>query len=137
MAVTYRLAQAGDALQNPAYRPADVFENEGFGATTPDPSPFLGPLRDDLLQQRHQRLRRRHVRRVARIDLMVTPAGLTLCRMSAVNSHLTVVQLPYDLFSRDITFIRLMQHSRLPATTGSANPGVASCPPPPLPLLAA
>jgi hypothetical protein len=29
----------GDALQNPAYRPADA-ENEGFGATTPDPSPF-------------------------------------------------------------------------------------------------
>ena len=33
-------ARAGGALQNPAYRPADVFENEGFGATTPDPSPF-------------------------------------------------------------------------------------------------
>src|SRR6266481_3320428 len=41
MAVTYRLAQAGGALQNPAYRPADAFENEGFGANTPDPSPIL------------------------------------------------------------------------------------------------
>ena len=34
------LAQAGATLQNPAYRPADVFENEGFGANTPDPSPI-------------------------------------------------------------------------------------------------
>ena len=41
MAVTYRLPQAGGALQNPAYRPADVFENEGFGANTPDPSPII------------------------------------------------------------------------------------------------
>jgi hypothetical protein len=38
MAVTYRPAQADDALQNPAYRPADTI-NEGFGAATPDPSP--------------------------------------------------------------------------------------------------
>jgi hypothetical protein len=41
MAVTYRLAQADDALQNPAYRPADAI-NEGFGAHTPDPSPVSG-----------------------------------------------------------------------------------------------
>jgi hypothetical protein len=34
-------AQAGGALQNPAYRLADIFEDEGFGANTPDPSPFL------------------------------------------------------------------------------------------------
>jgi hypothetical protein len=44
MAVTYRLPQAGGALQNPAYRPADVLTNEGFGATTPDPSPILRPI---------------------------------------------------------------------------------------------
>jgi len=31
----------GGALQNPAYRPADASTNEGFGANTPDPSPFL------------------------------------------------------------------------------------------------
>jgi hypothetical protein len=37
MAVTYRLAQAGGALQNPAYRLADIFENEGFGATRRTP----------------------------------------------------------------------------------------------------
>ena len=59
MAVTYRLPQAGGALQNPAYRPADAFENEGFGANTPDPSPFLCSVRDNLLQQPHQRFRRR------------------------------------------------------------------------------
>ena len=41
MAVTYRLAQADDALQNPAYRPADAI-NEGFGVNTPDPSPICG-----------------------------------------------------------------------------------------------
>jgi len=37
MAVTPSPAQGSGALQNPAYRPADVFENEGSGATTPDP----------------------------------------------------------------------------------------------------
>ncbi len=41
MAVTYRLPQAGGALQNPAYRPADVFENEGFGATRRAPRHFM------------------------------------------------------------------------------------------------
>ena len=40
MAVTYRLPQAGGALQNPAYRLADVFENEGFGATRRTPRQF-------------------------------------------------------------------------------------------------
>src|SRR5258708_39463729 len=55
MAVTYRLPQAGGALQNPAYRPADVLakafskktrvtENEGFGVNAPDPSPFSGTV---------------------------------------------------------------------------------------------
>ena len=78
MAVTYRLAQAGGALQNPAYRPADVFENEGFGANTPDPSPISRVVRDDVFPQPHQRFRRRHVRRVAGVDLMVTPAGLAV-----------------------------------------------------------
>ena len=42
MAVTYRLPQAGGALQNPAYRLADVFENEGFGATRRTPRQFGG-----------------------------------------------------------------------------------------------
>ena len=56
MAVTYRLPQAGGALQNPAYRLADILsrsgfrfasrkahlaKNEGFGANTPDPSPIF------------------------------------------------------------------------------------------------
>jgi hypothetical protein len=41
MAVTCRLPQAGGALQNPAYRPADVFENEGFGATRRTPRHFM------------------------------------------------------------------------------------------------
>jgi hypothetical protein len=63
MAVTYRLPQAGGALQNPAYRLADILrrgvfwrngvpfrvrkahlaKNEGFGANTPGPSPILLP----------------------------------------------------------------------------------------------
>jgi len=34
------LAQAGGALQNPAYRLADIFDHEGFGAGAPGPSPF-------------------------------------------------------------------------------------------------
>jgi hypothetical protein len=32
MAVTYRPAQAGDALQNPAYRPADIFDAKAFSS---------------------------------------------------------------------------------------------------------
>ena len=40
MAVTYRLPQAGDPLQNPAYRLADVFTNEGFGVTRRTPRHF-------------------------------------------------------------------------------------------------
>jgi hypothetical protein len=32
MAVTYRLPQAGGALQNPAYRPADVFYAKAFSS---------------------------------------------------------------------------------------------------------
>ena len=33
-------AQVRGALQNPAYRLADIYVNEGFGASTPGPSPF-------------------------------------------------------------------------------------------------
>src|ERR1700687_2107922 len=40
MAVTYRSPQAGVALQNPAYRPADAVKNEGFGATRRTPRQF-------------------------------------------------------------------------------------------------
>jgi len=40
MAVTYRLPQAGGALQNPAYRLADVLQMRGSARQTPDPSPI-------------------------------------------------------------------------------------------------
>ena len=35
-----RTIRKDGALQNPAYRPADML-NEGLGATTPGPSPFV------------------------------------------------------------------------------------------------
>ena len=34
-------AQAGGALQNPAYRLADIFKNEGSGATRRTPRQFI------------------------------------------------------------------------------------------------
>src|SRR5207245_10333231 len=43
MAVTDRLRQAGGALQNPAYRLADVLQMRGAARQTPDPSPILRP----------------------------------------------------------------------------------------------
>ena len=36
-------AQASGALQNPAYRLADILDHEGFGVDVPDPSPCLRP----------------------------------------------------------------------------------------------
>jgi len=44
MAVTYRLPQAGGALRNPAYRPADVLTNEGVRRDNAGPSPILRPI---------------------------------------------------------------------------------------------
>src|SRR5258708_38002859 len=38
----------------------------------------LATLRHDLLQQRHQRFRRRHIRRMAGVDLVIIPARLAL-----------------------------------------------------------
>src|SRR5580693_7408266 len=39
---------------------------------------FLASLRDDPLQQRHQRFRRRDIRRMAGVDLVIIPPGLAL-----------------------------------------------------------
>ena len=44
----------------------------------PHAAPISRVVRDDLLQQQHQCFRRRHVWRVAGVDLMVTRAGLAL-----------------------------------------------------------
>src|SRR6202023_798588 len=39
---------------------------------------WLATLRHDLLQQHHQRFRRRHIRRMAGVDLVIIPARLAL-----------------------------------------------------------
>jgi hypothetical protein len=39
-----RTIRKNGALQNPAYRLADILDHEGFGANTPDPSPFQAAI---------------------------------------------------------------------------------------------
>src|SRR3954452_10502422 len=55
-----------------------ISSTRGSMLTASGPSPFGGSLSDDLLQHTHQRLRRRDVRRVARIELESAPAILGL-----------------------------------------------------------
>jgi len=48
MAVTYCPARAGGALQNPAYRLADISTNEGFGVIRRAPRHIRVPDRSTL-----------------------------------------------------------------------------------------
>src|SRR3954451_4342330 len=99
-------AQADGALQNPAYRPADILkrfrakwfsgsreENVSYqevtrGSVLMHRAPHhFGSLSDDLLQDRHQRLRRRDIRCMARVEFESAPAILALGALRKLPEH--------------------------------------------------